>query len=156
METKRSCPECHLIFEAELPASGVLVCPLCDTAFAELVPADPVPTATPSPSADSGRHVLRGVAAVGAILFLAAGMGYAYYLLSGIDHKAAAVSAPAAHDPPVEDAPLTPNEPMQPVTNPQQRWPLIQPLPPVKIRRQLRLSSFTPPRPSITRTPKTK
>lgn len=162
MDSNRTCPECHLSFEAELPATGVLVCPLCDSAFAELMPAGPVPTAAPSPSTASARQMLRGVATVGVILIIAAGMGYAYYLLGDIDHKPDAASAPATHalpepsPPAVEDVPVIPNEPMRPVRIPQQPWPLIQPLPPVRIHRQLRLSSSTPPQPSITRTPKTK
>jgi len=136
MESKRTCPECYLIFEAELPATGVLVCPLCNSVFSELPPASPVANeATLSPSAASGRHVLRGVVAVGAVLCLAAGMGYAYHLLSGIDHKTTAVPAPAVHAPPeppspspVEYIPINPVEPMPPETIPQQpRPPKLQP-----------------------------
>lgn len=161
MDSKQTCPECHLSFEAELPATGVLVCPLCNSAFAELTPADPVPTAAPSPSVDSGRQVLRGVVAVGAILFIAAGMGYAYYLLSGIDQRAA--PAPAAHapaEPPsppaVEDVPVIPDESLPLVRIPQLPRLPIKPLPPVRIRRQFRPSASTPPGPSITPTPQTK
>jgi hypothetical protein len=148
MESKLTCPECHLIFEAELPATGVLVCPLCNSAFAALLPAALAPTPTPSPSADSGRQVLRGAAAVGAVLFLAAGMGYAYYLLSGIDHKAVTVPAPATHAPAeapslpaIEYGPVIPNEPIPPVVIPR---PPVESLPPVRIHRRPRPLKLPP------------
>src|SRR5262249_9156125 len=91
-----------LIFEAALPATGVLVCPLCNSAFAAQPPAGPAPTtATPQPSPPiaSGRHVLRGVLVVGAVFILGCGLWYAYYLMSGLDHKAAAVPVPSASIP---------------------------------------------------------
>lgn len=93
MGSKQNCPECHLTFEAELPKTGVLVCPLCNKAFSALLPAAPAPAATVSPLTTPGRQVWRGVLAVGTSFFAAAGLGYAYHLLSSIDHKA----APPAH-----------------------------------------------------------
>ena len=117
MESRQNCPECHLTIEAEMPETGICVCPLCNSAFTAL-PADvPAPMAAPPPS-DSGRQVWRGVLAVGALFFLVGGAGYAYHLLSGIDHKAAAAPAPTAHIQPappspypVEIIPAIPEEP---------------------------------------------
>lgn len=107
MESKRSCPECHLIFEAELPVTGVLVCPLCNSAFPAQPPVSPVPVvASPLPPASSGRQVLRGVLAVGTVLFLVCGIGYACHLLGNIDHKAVAAPAPAAS---ASSAPASPH-----------------------------------------------
>ncbi|MGH7172687.1 MAG: hypothetical protein ACRELG_20595, partial [Gemmataceae bacterium] len=128
MESNRTCPECHLVFEAPLSETGVLACPLCNTVFATAAPV--VPVVTSAAPVASGRQVLRGVAAVGAVLCLTAGMGYAYHLLNDIDHKAAAVPAATAHAPPeppspplVEYASLIPIEPMPPATIPRQPRP---------------------------------
>ena len=119
MELKRTCPECHLIFEAEPPETGALVCPLCNRVFSSQPPASPAPM-VPSvfPSASSGRQVLRGVLAVGGALFLVGGAGYAYHLLGGIGRKPAASPPAAASTPatpalpyPVEIIPTFPVEP---------------------------------------------
>jgi hypothetical protein len=106
MQPKQTCPECHLNFEAEVPETGVLACPLCNTVFSTLPPSRSVPTA-PSPlaSASSGRQVLRGVLAVGTVLLLVGGAGYAYHLLDGIGHKAAPVEAPTASAPHPSESP---------------------------------------------------
>lgn len=150
MESKRTCPECHLIFEAELPETGVLVCPLCDRPFSTLPQDGPAPAAPVSSSA-STRHVLRGVWAIGAILLLVAGMGYAYHLLSGIDHKAATLPTPATHDPaalpsppPVEYVPVIPIQPMPPVTIRRQDQPPIR-QPPVIVRKPRQPLTLRPP-----------
>src|SRR5579883_374952 len=103
MGSKRTCPECQLIFEAELPETGAIVCPLCNSTFAALPPAGPAPalaTQQLSSSATSGRLVLRGVMAIGAIFLLGCGLGYAYYLLGGLNRKAAAVPEAPANTPP--------------------------------------------------------
>lgn len=152
MESKRACPECHLIFEAELPATGILVCPLCNSAFAALPPAGPAPAAALSPSTASARQMLRGVWAVAILFLLAAGMGYAYHLLRGIDHKTTALPAPAVHTPtasppppPVEYVPVIPIEPMPPVTIQPQPRPPIQSMPPMRIQRLPRLNELQHP-----------
>jgi hypothetical protein len=134
METSHSCPECHLIFEAELPVTGVLVCPLCNSVFSAQPPVSPIPV-LPSllPSMSSGRQVLRGVLAVGAALLLVGGIGYAYHLFGGINHKAAIVPAPVARvapapetPHPVELMPIIPEQP-PPLDAAQQPQPLPQP-----------------------------
>jgi hypothetical protein len=129
MESKRTCPECHLIFDAELPPNGILVCPLCNCAFSALPPAAPTPAFVSPLPATSGRQVLRGVAAVGAVLFLAGGLGYAYYLMGGIDHKATEGPHPVPSEPfstelpePVEVIPILPAEPKP-------QAPVLQPKP---------------------------
>jgi hypothetical protein len=106
MKSSRSCPECHLIFEAELPVTGVLVCPLCNSVFSTQPPVSPTPV-LPSPllSPSSGQQVLRGVWAVGAVLFFVGGIGYAYHLFGRIDHKAATVPAHTANAPPPSETP---------------------------------------------------
>ena len=133
MESRRNCPECHLTFEAEMPETGILVCPLCNSAFTAL-PADVPPSMAAPPPCDSGRQMWRGVLAVGALFFLVGGAGYAYHLLSDIDHKAA-VRTPAAHapseppsPPPAEYVAVIPIEPMPQATiQPQPRPPKLQP-----------------------------
>ncbi|HTU94023.1 MAG TPA: hypothetical protein VMF69_28340 [Gemmataceae bacterium] len=134
MGSKRNCPECHLIFEAELPETGVLVCPLCNSAFAALSPASPAPAATVLPSNATGRQVWRGVVAVAAVFLLAGGFGYAYHLLSGIGRKPAVAAAPAASATstppapcPVEIIPVIPIEPRPPAPIQQPRPPKLQP-----------------------------
>ena len=92
MAPNRTCPECHLTFEAPLPETGILACPLCNTLFSAPSPSDPAPT-TPAP-VTSGRQVLRGVLAVAALLFLAGGLVYAYHLMGGISQRSVAVPAP--------------------------------------------------------------
>jgi hypothetical protein len=142
MESKRSCPECHLIFEAELPVTGVLVCPLCNTVFPAAPPISPVPlVASPLPSAASGQQVLRGFLAVGAVLFLVGGIGYAYHLMNGVSHKAIAMPipaentpAPAVSPPQVEFVPTILIEPTPPATaeepRPSPQPPQLQSRPP--------------------------
>src|SRR5689334_20552200 len=98
METKRTCPECHLSFEAPLPENGILACPLCNTVFSATPLVGPA-TAAPVPVA-SGRQVLRGVLAIGVLLFLAGGLVYAYHLLGGIGQRSAAIPVPAPAEPP--------------------------------------------------------
>lgn len=118
MESKRTCPECHLSFEAPLPESGILACPLCNTMFSALPPAAP-PPAAPVPAA-SGRQVLRGVLAVGALLFLAGGLVCAYHLWGGLGQRSAALPMPAPAEPPsrpsqpppvIEIVPVAPSPP---------------------------------------------
>lgn len=120
MEPKRTCPECHLIFEAEPSPQDVVVCPLCNCLFSVHPQTSPIPqaAATQAPSAPSGRHVMRGALAVGVVLFLVGGIGYAYHLLDGIGPKANAVSALPASSPPVTEShqsdeiiPIVPAEP---------------------------------------------
>jgi hypothetical protein len=97
MDTKRTCPECNLIFEAPLPETGLLNCPLCNSVFAARLPT--VPPAAVSPPAPatvaSGKQVLRGVLAVAALLFLVGGLVYAYHLMDGIGHKTPGNPPPA-------------------------------------------------------------
>jgi hypothetical protein len=72
-------------------------------------PAAPAaPARTPAAPATSGRQVLRGVLAVGALGFLAGGLVYAYRLVEGITHRPAAVSASdtAPSAPPLPEAPV--------------------------------------------------
>ena len=87
MELKRTCPECHLSFEALLPETGMLACPLCNTVFSPSPSANPVPV--PSPAVASGRQVLRGVLAVAVLLLLAGGLVYAYHLIGGLGQRPA-------------------------------------------------------------------
>jgi hypothetical protein len=96
MEAKRTCPECHLSFEAELPPMGALLCPLCDSVLSAPPSAGPILMAPSPPRDATGRQVLRGVVAVGMVLFLAGGLIYAYHLMDGIDCKAPPASPPAA------------------------------------------------------------
>jgi hypothetical protein len=118
MGSKRTCPECHLIFEAESPETGVLVCPLCNRAFAAFPAAGTASTTgTPqhSPPTTSGRHVLRGIMAVGAIFLLGCGLGYAYYLAGGFNRNATVEATPLASTPsPSDSHPLTEIVPQSP------------------------------------------
>jgi hypothetical protein len=139
MEQKRTCPECHLVFEAPLSETGVLACPLCNTMFSAVAPV--ARASMPAAPAASGRQVLRGVLAVGALLFLAGALVYAYRLIEGIVHKpvAAPPSAPPATvplrvetSPVIEVIPVVPAPP--PVPAPQQPIPAPPPeLQPVAI-----------------------
>lgn len=138
MESQRTCPECHLVFEARLPETGALVCPLCNTVVAEATPIALVPTSV-VPVA-SGRQVLHGVLAVGALSFLAGGFVYAYHLMQGIAHRPPTVSTPEPGPsvpplpdlpPVIEIIPVTPRPPS--VTTPQRpksspRPPELQPI----------------------------
>lgn len=123
MESKRTCPECHLTFESEVPPTGVLVCPLCNCRFSPSSPECLAPTAAASSPGDvSGRQVWRGVLAIGVLLLLAGGLGYAYCLLNGIGHKTASAPASAVKDPPAESAPrpieIIPVIPVKPMPQP--------------------------------------
>lgn len=131
MELKRTCPECHLIFEASLPESGVLACPLCNTVFSAVPPAGPAPAA----SVASGRQVLRGVLAVAALIFLAGALAYAYHLTGGIGKRSAArpepapeVRVPRVWEPPadIEVIPIVPAAPLPPAPSSRPR-PLARP-----------------------------
>lgn len=126
MESKRTCPECNLIFEAPSPESGTLTCPLCDTVFSPrppstLAPAAPTVTYSAPPRITSGKHVLKGCVAVGTLLVLLGGLVYAYHLLTGIEDKSAApplapvLAAPSTEAPAViEVVPLAPLPQPQP------------------------------------------
>lgn len=124
MESKRTCPECHLVFEAALPANGVLTCPLCNSPFA---PHALTQTAPPVGEV-SGRQVLRGVVAVAALALVAGGLVYAFHLKDSLDHKPHPHTEPTAKAPP----PAAPPFPVETLT----------PLPPAEIRRP---TSFSPP-----------
>ena len=110
MELKRTCPECNLIFEAPLPESGTLTCPLCDAVFsphppAALAHAPPTIASSTPPRITSGKHVLKGCLAVGTLLVLVGGLVYAYHLVGGIELKTAAPVPPPAPAAPLTEAP---------------------------------------------------
>jgi hypothetical protein len=111
MELKRTCPECNLIFDATLPESGTLTCPLCDAVFsprppAALTPAPPAASASSTPPRiTSGQHVLKGCVAVGTLLVLVGGLVYAYHLVGGIEQKTAALLPTPAPATPSTEAP---------------------------------------------------
>ncbi len=142
MELKRTCPECHLIFESELSETGKLVCPVCDSVFSTQPTSPAVMIPSLLPSVSSGRQVLRGVMAVGAALFLVGGAGYAYFLLGSVGRKSAALPVPTAGAPPspaspqpIEIIPVIPAEPtpfapvqqMRPKPGAPQQSPLVIP-----------------------------
>lgn len=100
MESRRTCPECNLVFEASLPETGLLVCPLCNSTFTPHPPVLPPPPVAPMPRSNlSGRHVLRGVVAVAALVFVAGGLVYAYHLMESLGSKTAAHTEPATSAP---------------------------------------------------------
>lgn len=140
MDQKRSCPECHLVFEAPLPERGVLACPLCNTMFSVIVPSAPPAAPTSAPAA-SGRQVLRGVLAIGALLFLVGSLVYAYRLINDIDHKSTSprTSAPERAEsaelttrpaviPEVESPPVIIPQTIIPEAKPRFRAPPLQPV----------------------------
>lgn len=172
MLPKRTCPECHLIFDAELPESGMLVCPLCNSVVPAVSAARSVPmVSSPLASASSSGQVLRGVMAVGTVLLLVGGAGYAYHLLGGIGHKAAVVQAATASAPHIWESPspgqvfpIVPSEPststlaspLQLQANLQQQFadviskitqaqPQLQPLPPLPLSKSPASSKETSP-----------
>jgi hypothetical protein len=107
MESKRTCPECHLAFDAPLPPDGMLICPLCNSTFSLFPMALPTPAVVSSPRPDlSGRQVLRGVGAVAALIFVGGGLVYAYHLIDNLGHKPAARSKATASVPPASAPPL--------------------------------------------------
>ncbi|MGH7169546.1 MAG: hypothetical protein ACRELG_04625 [Gemmataceae bacterium] len=134
MESKRTCPECHLSFEAPLPETGVLACPLCNTVFAALPSVDGAPSAPVA--AASSRQVLRGVLVVAALLFLVGGLVYAYQLMGGIGQRSAVIPAPA----PAESVPRVPEPP--PVL---EITPLVPTMPPPPARIRKSRPSSRPP-----------
>src|SRR5438045_492846 len=101
MDLQRTCPECNLAFEAPSPDTGPLTCPLCDAQFlaspAAPLPSQP-PAAPPAPST-SGRQILMGGVAVGALVFLVGGLVHAYHLFQTAPRKLAD-SPPTAQAPP--------------------------------------------------------
>lgn len=141
MELKRTCPECNLIFEAPLPESGTLTCPLCDAVFSPRPPAAiaaapaAVVSSTP-PRSTSGKHVLKGCLAIGTLLVLVGGLVYAYHLVTDIEQKTAA--------PPPTPLPTAPSTEAPTVIE------VIQ-LPPPQRQPPPRESS--PPKPPSTRSP---
>jgi hypothetical protein len=85
-DTQRTCPECNLLFDAPIPESGLLTCPLCETEFLVGAPSSPpVPAPVVQPAAPrtqavatSGKHLVAGIATLAGVLFVAGGAGYAY------------------------------------------------------------------------------
>lgn len=155
VETKRTCPECNLIFQTALAETGLLTCPLCDTVFAVRPPAEIVPFALarmpvaapppPSPGA-SAQQVWKGCLAVCSLLFLVGGVVYAYRLVEGIGPQ-------AVHTPPVMGQPFTEPtatleiktahpepSPLQAIPHPLQPTPLS-----IRPRPSLRLAEARPP-----------
>jgi hypothetical protein len=131
MESKSTCPECHLMFEAGSTENDLLVCPLCNRTFAALAPDDPIPAVASLPLVASGRQVFRGIVAFGAVFLLAGGLSYAYHLTGVIGSKPAMMlpsetSTPTAlvsaeSPPPVEIIPVIEADASSPEPAPQSR-----------------------------------
>ncbi len=152
-DPKRTCPECHLIFEAPKPTTGLLTCPLCGTEFPVQAPADPPPPPTPiEPSPVlSSRHMLKGCLVVGVLIFLVGGLVYAYHLIDDVPNKVA--STPVA-PPTVEPATAepTPSEPVRimpilPISPPPPFAPVV--------RKEAAPVTKMPPMPSLPTVPLT-
>jgi hypothetical protein len=148
MEQKRRCPECHLIFEAPAPESGVLTCPLCDTVFS-------VAPAHGSMPATSGRHVFKGCAALGVLAVFVGGLVYAaYHLTESVGSTPATAPSFAAIVPPrpepspiVEDPSAPPPKPAVRPPKPPPKSPTPPPKPPPPLKKT------TDPPPKIVRKP---
>ncbi len=104
MESKHTCPECQLVFEAPPSTNGAMNCPLCNCNFALHPVSQSIPL-NPTPRLDaSGRQVLRGVATMAVLALLIGGMLYAYHLIDNLGRKQVSPIAPQTHPPVIAEA----------------------------------------------------